>query len=433
MKTTLVDVFISFSLCLILTACIPSAGVPSADAPIGSVTSEVSPTVAQAAPAEAQSLPSQTATAGPIYLPAVTKNATPTPTSAPVAAAWTQVATGLADNDGIVSAGDGSGRLFVVMRAGSIRVIQNGQVAAAPFLDIHAKVNSSSSERGLIGLTFHPNYKSNGYFYVNYIDLSGNTVIARFKVSADANHADPASETDLLHVQQPYANHNGGSLAFGPDGFLYIGLGDGGGQGDPNGNAQNVNSLLGKILRIDVDHGSPYAIPAGNPFAAGGGRPEIWVYGLRNPWKFSFDAGSGDLFIGDVGQDLYEEIDYLAAGSPGGNNFGWNYREGLHPYKGTPPANLVFTDPVFEYDHGQGCAVIGGPVYRGSALAGWQGTYLFGDYCSGKIWGLRNVGGKWQGSLLFTTAYSITAFGADEQGEIYLTDQKGAVEKLAVK
>jgi glucose/arabinose dehydrogenase len=430
MKSKRVWLFMALLICLIFSACGPSKNSFTASVPTNYLAAQ---TAVDAAPSQ---LPAPTE----IYLPSISNSAAPTvtplpptQTPPPAAAAWTQVAAGLPDSDGIVSAGDGSGRLFVVIRPGLIRVIQGGQVLAVPFLDIRNRVLSSSSERGLIGLTFHPNYKSNGYFYVNYIDLNGNTVIARFTVSADAAQADPASETDLLHVQQPYPNHNGGSLAFGPDGYLFFGLGDGGSQGDPNGNAQNLNTLLGKILRIDVDHGSPYAIPAGNPYAAGGGLPEIWAYGLRNPWKFSFDSANGTLFIGDVGQDKYEEIDLIPAGGQGGLNFGWNYREGLHAYKGNPPAGLVLTDPIAEYDHSQGCAVIGGPVYRGSALPGWQGTYLYGDYCSGKIWGLRQDGGQWQSSLLFSTAYAITSFGTDEQSEIYLTDQKGVVAKLVVK
>jgi glucose/arabinose dehydrogenase len=221
---------------------------------------------------------------------------------------------------------------------------------------------------------------------------------------------------------------------FTPDGDLYIGLGDGGSEGDPLLTGQNVNTLLGKILRVDVDSGDPYAIPKDNPFANGGGSPEIWAYGLRNPWRFSFDKATGDLYIADVGQDNYEEIDYVAAGSSGGENFGWSYREGFHPYKGKPPGGLKLVDPVWEYDHSQGCAVIGGAVYRGLNLPAWEGVYFYGDYCSGKVWGLkRSPNGAWQSQLLFETGASITSFGLDETGEIYLVDRKGTIFLLSGK
>ena len=294
----------------------------------------------------------------------------------------------------------------------------------APFLDIVSEVDSRSTEQGLLGLAFHPGYATSGLFYVNYVDRNGNTVIAHFHVSADdPNRADPASEVDLLQVDQPYPNHNGGGLAFGPDGCLYIGLGDGGSEGDPLRNGQNLQTRLGKMLRIDVDHTDKYTIPTDNPFANGGGLPEIWAYGLRNPWRFSFDRLTGDLFLADVGQDAWEEIDFVKAGSPGGMNFGWSFFEGTHPYKGQPPANAPFVWPVSEYSHADGCAVTGGYVYRGPALPEWQGVYFYGDYCSGNIWGLIRPGGNdQQVKILFTTSAKITTFGVDEAGEIYLAD-----------
>jgi glucose/arabinose dehydrogenase len=293
-----------------------------------------------------------------------------------------------------------------------------------PFLDIQSEVGSRSTEQGLLGLAFHPNYAKNGLFFVNYTDGNGNTVIAHFHVSSvDLDRADPASQVDILQVDQPYDNHNGGGLAFGPDGYLYIGLGDGGSEGDPLLIGQNLQTLLGKMLRIDVDHGSLYAIPPDNPFAGGGGRPEIWAYGLRNPWRFSFDRLTGDLYIADVGQDNWEEIDLVLSGTPGGMNFGWSYYEGMHPYKGQPPAQASFTWPVTEYSHADGCAVTGGYVYRGQALPEWQGVYFYGDYCSGNIWGLIHINGKTQpAKILFTTGAKITTFGVDEAGEIYLID-----------
>jgi glucose/arabinose dehydrogenase len=224
-------------------------------------------------------------------------------------------------------------------------------------------------------------------------------------------------------------------LAFGPDGYLYIGLGDGGSAGDPQGNGQSLQTLLGKLLRIDVDQGDPYAIPADNPFASGGGKPEIWAYGLRNPWRFSFDAQTGDIYIGDVGQNQWEEVNFLEAGSPGGVNFGWNFREGTHPYQGAPSEGLSLVDPVAEYEHSLGCSVTGGEVYRGMNLPGWEGVYLYGDYCSGNSWGLlRSADGTWQSQLLFTTGFTIASFGVDDDGEIYLLDlQQGDIYRLTKK
>lgn len=341
---------------------------------------------------------------------------------------WAQVVSGLEHPIGIANAHDGSGRLFIIEQPGRIRVAQNGQLLDAPFLDISARVGANGSERGLLGLAFHPHYKENGYFYVNYTDNSGNTVIARFQVTADPNIADPNSEKKLLGVQQPFPNHNGGSTVFGPDGYLYLGLGDGGSGGDPFGNGQSTNTMLGKILRIDVDNGDPYAIPPDNPFAAGGGNAEIWAYGLRNPWRFSFDAANGDLYIGDVGQDSWEEIDYLPAGSPGGANFGWNAMEGKHPYNGSDSPSFVA--PVAEYSHSGNCSVTGGYVYRGKALPEWNGVYLYGDYCSGKIWGLLKTGTGWLSQPLFDPQMSISSFGVDEDGEIYLAWYGGGIYRL---
>jgi glucose/arabinose dehydrogenase len=413
-------------------------------------TTNVSPTLHNSPAPETASLPSPTAaiTIEPtINQPATTSTllVSPTSTLAPASTAtalpdpngyvWQQIASGLAFPIGMTNAGDGSGRLFLLEKAGAIRILQNGQILPSPFLDIGDQVTSRGSEQGLLGLAFHPHYAENGFFYVNYIDRQGNTVIARFQVrSDDPDHADPTSEKQLLTVQQPFPNHNGGQLAFGPDGYLYAGLGDGGSAGDPLDAGQSLNTLLGKILRLDVDHGNPYAIPSDNPFASGGGKPEIWAYGLRNPWRFSFDQLTGDLYIGDVGQNIWEEIDFPSSGSKGGENFGWSYFEGLHPYKGVPSADVNFTPPVAEYSHDQGCAVIGGYVYRSSELPEWQGVYLFGDYCSGNIWGLRHDNqGNWKQDLLFESGMNITTFGQDQDGKVYLADQAGEVYVLAKK
>jgi len=323
---------------------VPVYSTPSPRPPNLSPSETSATTSAPAAPAPSSSTATIPSAANPSGFPN------------PQAYVWQPVATNLDQPIGIFNAGDGSNRLFIIEQTGKIRILKDGLLLTAPFLDITDRVGSNGSERGLLGLAFHPNYAQNSNFSVNYTDKAGNTVIARFSVSKnDPNQADPNSEFRLLHIQQPYPNHNGGEVDFGPDGFLYLGLGDGGSQGDPHGNGQSLNTLLGKILRIDVDHGQPYAIPSDNPFAKGGGKPEIWAYGLRNPWRFYFDRQTGDLYIGDVGQDLWEEIDFLPAGTPGGTNFGWNYFEGLHPYSNQPPpSGLVVVDPITEYGHDLG-------------------------------------------------------------------------------
>jgi glucose/arabinose dehydrogenase len=375
---------------------------------------------------------------GTVTIPTETPTPTPTPTPntvtelpSPSGYSWQEVVSGLNHPEGMVNAGDGSGRLFIVEQAGLIRILQNDSLLPISFLDLTQMV-SCCGERGLLGLAFHPKFAENGYFYVDYTDTENDqlyTTIARYSVSSDdPNQADPGSAVRILHIAQPYSNHNGGQLQFGPDGFLYIGLGDGGSEGDPLGNGQSVQSLLGKILRIDVDHSQPYSIPADNPFANGGGLPEIWAYGLRNPWRFSFDSLTGDLYIGDVGQDAWEEIDFLPAGSAAGTNFGWNYFEGMHSYRGSPSANQQFVTPVAEYSHTLGDAVIGGYVYRGQTLLAWQGVYLYGDYGSGRVWGLLLLpDGSWQNAQLFDTGRSISSFGVDEEGNMYLVDDGGSL------
>jgi glucose/arabinose dehydrogenase len=353
----------------------------------------------------------------------------------PAAYTWRPLVGGLQRPLGVTSPAEGSERLFVLEQAGRVLIVQNGQLLPTPYLDIVDRVGSTSNEQGLLGLAFHPRYAENGFFYVNYTDLNGDTVIARFQVSADnSNRADPNSEKRLLSIPQPYPNHNGGQVAFGPDGYLYLGLGDGGSAGDPQGNGQSLDTLLGKILRIDVDNGDPYAIPTDNPYADGGGRAEIWALGLRNPWRFSFDRLTGDLYIGDVGQNQIEEINYLPSQSPGGANFGWDFFEGTSAYEGAPPPDLQVIAPVTEYTHAMGCSVTGGVVYRGSRLQAWQGIYLFGDYCSGAVWGLvRDAQGNWQNQILFGSVGRITSFGQDEQGEVYLVDQGGILYVLDAK
>lgn len=338
---------------------------------------------------------------------------------------WQLIVSGLKRPVDIQSANDGSDRLFIIEKQGDIRIFENGQLLETPFLDITDRVNAGSNEMGLLGLAFDPDYEQNGFFYVNYTGDGGNTRISRFQASG--NIADPNSEKVLLVIDQPYPNHNGGALAFGPDGYLYAGLGDGGSGGDPQKNGQNTNSLLGKILRLDVNNGDPYTIPSDNPFGN-----EVWAYGLRNPWRISFDQSTGDLYIGDVGQGAWEEIDYLPAGSQGGANFGWSIMEGNHNYDGEPQSGMYL--PVAEYSHAEGgCSVTGGYVYRGAAMPEWNGIYLYGDYCSGKVWALILSEGKWQSKVMFETGVLITSFGQDEAGEIYLASDTGDIYHLAIK
>jgi len=331
---------------------------------------------------------------------------------------------------------DGTGRFFVVQQPGSIRIGNNGTLLATPFLDITPKVNFAGEMR-LLGLAFHPQFAQNHKFYVHYDQMVGSqiqSVIAEYQVSAaDANQADPASERILLTVNQPFPNHKGGQLVFGPDGFLYIGFGDGGSGGDPLGNGQNLQTLLGKMLRIDVDHtssGLQYAIPADNPFAAGGGLPEIWAYGLRNPWRFSFERDTGRLFVGDVGQDKYEEIDILQRGG----NFGWNVMEGMHCFNPATGCNMMsLVLPIAEYDHTEGDAVIGGPVYKGTAIPNLGGAYIFSDFGSGTIWELTESSGTWTRTKLLSSNRNVSSFGQDVAGEIYVVDYSGNILKLAVQ
>jgi glucose/arabinose dehydrogenase len=323
----------------------------------------------------------------------------------------------------LAHAGDGSGRLFVLEQGGRIRILKHGALLPTPFLDISDRV-SCCRERGLFSVAFPPGYASKGYFYVDYTDLAGNTVVARYRLGAHADVADPASEQVVLRVSQPFGNHNGGQLAFGPDGLLYVGLGDGGDGGDPQNNAQNPGTLLGKILRIDVESAaSPYAVPPSNPFVGTAGRrPEIWAQGLRNPWRFSFDRSTGDLYIGDVGQNAFEEIDFQPASSPGGENYGWRIMEGLHCFNPVSCSQFGLTLPVTEYDHTQGCSVTGGLVYRGTTFPRLQGTYVYGDFCSGRLWGLRFDGTSWHNDVLLDTGRRISSFGEDQVGSLYLAD-----------
>lgn len=357
------------------------------------------------------------------------------------------VSTGLRHPVYVTHARDGSGRLLVVEQPGRIRIVrpaaslgfaerraralaarraprgEQGRLLDPPFLDLTERVRYGG-EQGLLGLAFHPSYKTNGRFFVNYTRRpDGATVVSEFKVSGNPDLA-ATEEKQLLVVPQPYANHNGGMVEFGPDGFLYIGLGDGGAGGDPGNRGQDRNELLGKLLRIDVDRGTPYGVPRDNPFASGGGRPEIFAYGLRNPWRFSFDRQTGELWAADVGQNEWEEIDVVRLGG----NYGWRIMEGRHcflPREGCMQKGLV--PPVAEYGHEKGrCSITGGYVYRGATIPALQGAYLYGDYCSGEIFSLVN--GVPQ--LVLSSELSISSFGQDQDGELYVVDHGGGIHRI---
>ena len=349
----------------------------------------------------------------------------------------TRIASGLSSPVDLQSAPGDRARLFVVEQVGRIRIIRNGGVLPVPFLDIVGRVGSGG-ERGLLGLAFHPAFAQNGRFFVNYTDHSGHTHIAEFRAAnAAADTVDPSTERQILFVTQPFANHNGGSLAFGNDGMLYAGLGDGGSGGDPLGNGQSLQTHLGKILRFNVDAGVPTAAPADNPFVGNpAALPLIWAYGLRNPWRIAFDRLTGDLFIADVGQDAREEVNVGLAARRGGENYGWNVMEGtrcFRPASGCPTAGLTL--PVVEYGRGEGCSITGGVVYRGCRMPGYQGTYFYGDYCSGMIRSFRFSNGQALDQRDWTAALgrgidSITSFGVDADGEVHLVDQDGEVYKV---
>jgi len=366
---------------------------------------------------------------------------TPT-TAAPDAGSFklTLVTAGLQSPVYATYAPDSSDRLFVVEQIGRIRVIKDGHLLAAPFLDIRTLV-VSGGERGLLSVAFHPDFASTGVFVVNYTRASskaddvGDTVIARYRVTQPgADVANPTTGQTLLVIDQPQANHNGGLAAFGPDGMLYIGMGDGGAASDlgaghaPEGNGQSLTTLLGKMLRIQVGRTGPYTIPGGNPNLGAGTRPEIWAYGLRNPWRFSFDRATDDLYIGDVGQNAWEEIDVQPA-AKNGLNFGWPVWEGSHWNRGGSLTND--TKPAAEYSHdGGNCSVTGGYVYRGEKIPSLQGFYFYGDYCSGRLWSLVSLGGQWHASAILDTDLLISSFGEDEAGELYIVDLRGALYRF---
>jgi glucose/arabinose dehydrogenase len=367
-----------------------------------------------------------------------TLGAAPSPAATPIRAV--EVATGLAGPLFVTHAPGDTSRLFILERSGRIKILRSGTVLTRPFLNVSSLITSSSGEQGLLGMAFDPHYATNGYFFLNFTNTLGNTVITRFQVSADPDSAVFTSRHDYLTINQPYSNHNGGMLAFGPnDGFLYVGMGDGGSGGDPENRAQNPDSLLGKILRLDVS-GDTLIMPPSNPFFnSTGNRPAIWALGVRNPWRWSFDRGTGDLYIADVGQSTYEEINFQPAGSGGGQNYGWRRKEGLVCYD--PAVNcavgLTLTDPIYQYAHiSSRCSITGGYVYRGCAIPDLQGTYFFADFCTGEIWSFRYDGSgilnfQSRNTELGITGGGISSFGEDAQGELYIVNlNAGKIYKI---
>jgi glucose/arabinose dehydrogenase len=412
---------------LIVSACAPSATPPArtqAATPLAATASATSTALTTAQPT-----------------PVAAATDTPQPPTEPAQPAGTFaidlkpiVAGGLTRPTYVTHAGDD--RLFVVEQPGRIRVVEQGRLLDQPFLDIADKVTTEGNEEGLLSVAFHPDYKTNGQFFIYYTrQPDGAIVIERYVVSrSDANLADASSAQTILVIPHAQAtNHNGGQLQFGPDGYLYIGVGDGGGQGDQHGsigNGQNRSVLLGKLLRLDVNQQGTYAIPPTNPFGT-----EVWAYGLRNPWRFSFDRVTHDLYIADVGQDTYEEVDFQPAASKGGENYGWRIMEGLHCYNpsaGCDRTGLVL--PIAEYSHDEGgCSITGGDIYRGSEFPALQGTYFFGDYCTGYIWSLQRSGDQWQMTRQLESGLHISSFGEDVNGEVYVVDHGGAVYSLIAK
>lgn len=434
-----------------LVAPVATRVAPATSGPASPVASpaklETAPVARPAPPTEAPSATATSAVASPAptATPSAPVTATSVPTDAPQLGALrlrlAPVVQGLSNPLFVTHAGDGSGRLFIVEKTGTIRVLADGQLSPQPFLDIADRITSAGYEQGLLGLAFPPDYANRGFFFVNYTDKNGDTVVARFSVTGDPDVADPGSEFRVLGLDQPAANHNGGHIAFGPDGYLWIGTGDGGGANDRYGNGQNAETFLGKMLRLDVttDPAKPYIVPADNPWvdadwAGKDVRNEVWALGLRNPWRYSFDRVTEDLWIADVGQNKIEEIDVVRSGSRGGLNFGWPIMEGGTCFQQAGCTQAGLELPVATYNHGAGdCSVTGGYVYRGAQYPALSGVYLYGDFCSGRIWGLdaANPGAS---VLLHETGSSLSSFGEDEAGEVYITDLgRGVVGRLVLE
>jgi len=392
-------------------------------------TSTVAPTLAPNT-----STPAPEAATATTIPPSVTPNPptiTPQPTNIPLAEltfSLKSVVKGFTRPLYLTHANDQTERLFIIEQVGKIWIVQNGITEPTPFMDITDIVGSQANEQGLLSVAFHPNYVDNGRLFINYTDKNGDTIIARYHVTDDPNLVDIASAEILLTIPQPYGNHNGGHILFGPDGYLYVGMGDGGAANDPHDNGQNLSTLLGKLLRLDVDNAQPYGVPSDNPFVSvEDARPEIWSYGWRNPWRIAFDTFTGDMYIADVGQNQYEELHVELAGTLGGQNYGWRLMEGNHCFnpKSCDPETLEVILPLTEYSHAEGCSITGGYVYRGEQFPNWDGIYLYGDYCTGTVWGVRQEpDGTWSMATLFDSGKTISSFGVDESGELYLLDHR---------
>ncbi len=416
---------LAVALCLFLVSACGGDDEPEPPVP--------TPIIATAVPAPtaAATAPEPAAKPAPTAAPASTVT-TPVP---PAAGAYglEQVGTGFARPLYLTYApGDTADRLFIVEQNGTIAILRDGRRQEPLFLDIRSRVGASANEQGLLSMAFDPDYAAKGIFYVYYTDKGGSTVVARYRVSAgNPDVAAVDSEEVLLRVGQPYGNHNGGQIKFGPDGYLYAALGDGGSGGDPLGHGQNLGTLLGTLLRIDVRTGGAYVVPADNPFVGQeGARPEIWAWGLRNAWRFSFDRATGDIFIADVGQNKWEEVHFQPAASAGGENYGWNRFEGNEPYgRGGSREGMVF--PIAVYGRSEGCSVTGGYVYRGQNLPDLAGNYIFGDYCSGIVWTLTpQANGAWLRTVLLQAPSEITSFGEDAAGEVYVIIRNGTIYRI---
>ncbi len=433
---------IVLTLAAVLAACSPEASEPTAAPTIARVTASPGAT-ATTAPTDTEAVEAPTETA------AATE--APTPTSEPVAQApagtpdaakvsldqyaLEEVVGGLDRPLILTYADDDSGRLFIVEQPGRIRILRDGALLDEPYLDLQDRVTDGENEQGLLGLAFSPDFAESGRLYVYYTsEDAGKNTISRFQADPSADVADPDSEQILLAVTDPYGNHNGGHIVFGPDGYLYAGLGDGGAADDPEDRALDLDELLGKMLRLDVS-GDEIGIPDDNPFAGGGGRPEIWIYGVRNPWRYSFDRLTGDLYIGDVGQNAIEEIDFLPAGEAGGRNLGWRAYEGSKAYLDTRHPNPDPVPPILEYTHNDGCSVTGGYVYRGQALPALNGVYFYGDFCSGNVWAAwsEDGGATWTNQLFGDAGFALSSFAEDPAGELYLLDHGGVIYKLVAR
>jgi len=426
---------------LMLAACAGPTATPASPPP----TNNSTPTTGAPTAGPSTSVSSSSPSASNAPASTSIESSTPGPSTAAVNPPQLSIqpfASGFDSLTLVTNAGDGSNTLYALEQDGRIVIAPQGSTRGGQvLLDLTDRI-SSGGERGLLGLAFDPRFASNGRLYVDYTNLDGNTVVSEFTRAADGSIS-PSAERILLTVTQPYPNHNGGMLAFGADGDLYIGLGDGGSEGDPQGNGQSLETLLGKILRIDVNPadvsaGATYAIPVDNPFSTGQrsglpAKPEIWDYGLRNPWRFSFDVKTGALFIGDVGQDSYEEVDVEGPNS-GGQNYGWKVMEGDHCYGAATCDQTGLTLPVVEYPHSQGCAVSGGYVYRGSSYPGLDGFYVFGDYCSGRLWAFNAddvpAGLPITAVQVGQVPFNISSFGEDEAGELYVVDISGAIYRI---